>query len=106
MHEVSVSHRPHDRLAGPVRMVELLVPVRQESIALADSISDKSSVLRTKQPRFTSGGVQVGMCTKERLVGTSLIPSHKQLSSGGLKEATNISYGREIRTFIWGDFLY
>lgn len=94
MSEVRVFHWPHDRLAGLVCMVELLVPVGQESIALADNIPDNSSVLRAKQPRLTSGSVQVSMCTEERLVGASLVPAHQQLSTGSLKEATNISYGR------------
>lgn len=83
-------------------MIELLVPVRQEGIALADNFPDESSILGAKQPRLTSGGVQVGVCTEEGLVGASLVPTHQQLSTGGLKEATNISYGRsEMRKCNW-----
>lgn len=101
--ELRVFLWPHNRLASPVCIVELLVPVGQQSIALTDSIPDDSSVLRAKQPRLTSGGVQVGMCTKERLVGASLVPTHQQLSTGGLKEASNISYGKgKKRKCNWG----
>lgn len=90
-------HSPHDRLSSAVCLVELLVPVRQESVALAHCITDQRHVFWTKQPGLTARSIQVGVCPKERLIGSSLVPTHQQLRARGLEEATNISceYGNE-----------
>lgn len=83
---------PHDGLSGLVCVVELLVPVRQEGVALAHRLTDQCCVFRSKQPRLTARCVQVGVGPKEWLVCPSLVPTHQQLSAWRLEEATNVSY--------------
>ncbi len=82
---------PHDWLSSLVCMVEQLVPVRQEGIALAYSLTDQCSVFWTKQPGLAARRVQVGVGPEERLVRSCLIPTHQQLSAWRLEKTTNVS---------------
>lgn len=82
---------PHDGLSGAVCGVELLVPVGQEGVALAHCIADQRRVFWAKQPGLAAGCVQVGVGPEERLVGSSLVPTHQQLSARSLEEATDVS---------------
>lgn len=82
---------PHDGLSSAVCVVELLVPVRQEGVALAHRFTDQRRVFRTKQPGLAAGGVQVGVGPEEGLVRPSLVPTHQQLGARRLEETTNVS---------------
>lgn len=86
---------PHDRLSSAVGLVELLVPVGQEGVALTNCFTNQCCVFWTKQPGLTTGCVQVGMSPEEWLVRPRLVPTHQQLSARGLEETTNISYEME-----------
>lgn len=96
---------PHDRLSSAVCVVELLVPVWQQCVALAHSFTDQRCVIGTKEPRLTARSIKVGVGPKEWLISSSLVPTHKQLSAWRLEEATNISYeteGFKCRSFVKG----
>jgi len=82
---------PHDGLSCAVCVVELLVPVGQQGVALAYRFTDQSRVFRTKQPGLSAGGVQVCVGPEERLVRSSLVPTHQQLGARRLEETTNVS---------------
>lgn len=73
-------------------VVELLVPVGQEGVPLANSFTDQRCVFWAKQPGLTAGGVQVGVGPEERLVRPRLVPTHQQLSARSLEETTDVSY--------------
>lgn len=75
-----------------VGVVEQLVPVRQEGVALANGLTDQSRVFRAEQPGLTAGRVQVGVGPEERLVSPRLVPAHQQLGAGRLKESTDVGY--------------
>lgn len=89
---------PHDRLASVVGVVEELVPVGQQGVALSHGFTDQCCVLRTKEPWLTPRRVQVSVGPEERLIGTSLIPAHQQLRIGRFEEAPDISWVIEERT--------
>ena len=82
---------PHDGLSGAVGVVELLVPVRQERVALAHSFTDQSCVLWPKQPGLTARRVQVGMGPEKWLVSPGLVPTHQQISARRLEETSDVS---------------
>lgn len=86
---------PHDGLSGTIRLVEQLVPVGQERVALTHSFADQSCVFWTKQPRLTARGVQVSVGPEERLVSPCLVPAHQQLGARSLEETTDIGYETE-----------
>lgn len=86
-----VQSSPHDGLSSLVCLVELLVPVGQEGVALAHRFTDQRCVFRTEQPGLAAGCVQVSVGPEERLVSARLVPTHKQLSAGRLEESTDIS---------------
>lgn len=90
-HSLPRPDSPHDGLSGAVSLIELLVPVGQKSVALANRVTDQRHVLRTKQPGLAARGVQVGVSPEEWLIGSGLVPAHQQLRARGLEEATNIS---------------
>lgn len=89
------SSSPHDGLPGAVRVVEHLVPVGQERVALTHHFADQSRVFWTEQPRLATGGVQVGVGPEERLVSPRLVPAHQQLGARGLEETADIGYETE-----------
>lgn len=85
---------PHDRLASLVRVVELLIPEGQESVALSYNVTDHFGVVKTMQPGLAAGCVHVGVGSKEWHERTGLVPTHQQLTSWSVEEAANISYKR------------
>lgn len=85
---------PHDRLASLVGVVELLIPVGQEDVALSYNVTDHFGVVKTMQPRLAAGCVHVGVGSKEWHERTGLVPTHQQFSAWSVKEAANISYKR------------
>lgn len=98
---------PHDRLPSLVCVVELLVPVGEEGVALAYGFTDECRVFGTKQPGLTPRCIQVGVCPKERLIRPRLIPSDQQLRARSLKEAAHIRWNiHEPRVTIHSGFLY
>lgn len=86
---------PHDGLSGLVGVVELLVPVGQQGVALAHRLADQGRVLGAEEPGLSAGGVQVGVRPEERLVRPRLVPAHQQLGARGLEEAADVSCGTE-----------
>lgn len=85
---------PHDRLASLVGVVELLIPVGQEDVALSYNVTDHFGVVKTMQPRLAAGCVHVGVGSKEWHERTGLVPTHQQFSAWSVEEAANISYKR------------
>lgn len=83
---------PHDGLSGAVCMIEQLVPVGQECVALTHCCTDQGGVFWTKQPGLAAGSVQVGVGPEERLVRPCLVPTHQQLAARSLEEASDIGY--------------
>lgn len=90
----SFYYSPHDRLASLVRVVELLIPEREEDVALSYNVTDQFGVVKAMQPRLTAGCVHVGVGSKEWHERTSLVPTHQQFSAWSVEEAANISYKR------------
>lgn len=82
---------PHDGLSSVFCVVELLVPVGHEGVALAHRFTDQRRVLWTKQPGLAAGRVQVGVGPEEWLVCPRLVPAHEQLRARRLEEAAHIS---------------
>ena len=82
---------PHDRVSSLFCVVELLVPVGQEGVALAHRFPDQRCVLWTKQPGLTARCVKVGMGSEERLVRPCLVPTNQQLRVWGLEETAYVS---------------
>lgn len=94
----SFYYSPHDRLASLVRVVELLIPEGQESVALSYNVSDQFGVVKTMQPGLAAGCVHVGVGSKEWHERTGLVPTHQQFSAWSVEEAANISYKRGNET--------
>ena len=71
-------------------VVEQLVPVGQQGVALTHRLPDQRRVLGPKQPGLPPGRVQVGVGTEERLVRPRLVPANQQLRAGRLKEPAHV----------------
>lgn len=85
------AYLPHDGFGRHVCTVEQRIPIGQQGITFSDSLSDEPGVFLPKQPGFPSLGVHGRMATKEGLVGSGLVPTHKQLCLWISDEATYIS---------------
>lgn len=81
-----------------MRVVELLIPEGQESVALSHDVADQPGVVQAVQPGLAAGRVHVGVGSEERHERTGLVPAHQQLSAWSVEEAANISYQRGRRT--------
>lgn len=95
---------PHDGLSSLVCVVEQLVPVGQEGVALAHHLTNQCCVFWAKQPGLAAGCVQVGVGSEERLVRPGLVPTHQQLSARRLEETTNVSYETDevsVKSQVW-----
>lgn len=73
-------------------MVELLVPVGQEDVALAHHLTDQRCVDWTMQPGLAARCVHVGVGPEEWHVSPGLVPTHQQLSAWSVEETANVSY--------------
>lgn len=76
-------------------MVELLVPVGQEGVALAHNITDQRGVRRTVQPGLTARRVHVGVGPEEWHVRPSLVPTQQQVSAWSVEETADIGCGTD-----------
>lgn len=77
-----------------MRVVELLIPEGQESVALAHNVTDQLGVVQAVQPGLAAWCVHVGVGSEERHKGTGLVPAHQQFSAWSVEEAADISYKR------------
>lgn len=81
---------PHDRLTSRVRVVELLVPVGQQGVALTHYFTDQLGGVRAMQPGLTSRCIHMGVGSEEWHVSPCLVPTHQELSAWIVEETTNV----------------
>lgn len=59
-----------------MRVVELLIPVGQEDVALSYNVTDELGVVEPLEPRLAAWCVHVGVGSKEWHERTGLVPTH------------------------------